>query len=154
MNAKRALATLAVLTGIGWASPASAAGPSCTISATSVNFGNYNVFTAAPLDSTGTVTYNCNDKAKNITVMLSKGVSGTYSPRTMMKGAEPLSYNLYTDAARSIVWGDGTGGTSVHSSANPPADTNVVLTIYARVPASQDVTAGSFSETISAVINF
>lgn len=127
---------------------------SCTISVTSVAFGNYNVFTATADDSTGTITYRCNSTAANISISLSDGSSSTYSPRTLRKGSEILQYNLYRNAARTTVWGDGTGGTSVYTSANPPNNTNVSVTIYGRIPAQQDVSAGSYTDTVSAVINF
>ncbi len=127
---------------------------SCTISATSVNFGNYNVFNGSPLDSTGTITYRCNAAAANITVALTRGASSTYNPRLMYKGIEVLGYNLYRNAARTNIWGDGTSGTAIYSRANPPNNSNVNLTVYGRLPAGQDVSAGTFSDTVTAVINF
>ena len=66
------------------------AAPACTISATSVNFGSYNVFTGSPTDSTGTVTVNCNGSAHNIIVTLSQGASATFNPRTMTNGGGTL----------------------------------------------------------------
>jgi spore coat protein U-like protein len=130
------------------------AAPACTISATSVNFGSYNVFTGSTTDSTGTITINCNGSAHNITVTLSQGSSSTFNPRTMIKGGETLSYNLYRDAARTTIWGDGTGGTSTYTNANPPNNADISLTVYGRVPAGQDVSAGAYSDTVAAVINF
>jgi spore coat protein U-like protein len=128
--------------------------PSCTISTTSVAFGNYNVFTATPDDSTGTITYRCNSTAMNISIALSDGSSTTFSPRTLRKGGEVLSYNLYRNAARTQIWGNGTGGTSVYTQSNPPNNQNVNVTVYGRIPALQDVSAGNYSDTVSAVINF
>jgi spore coat protein U-like protein len=136
------------------ASSAWAQSASCTISVTSIAFGNYNVFTTTADDSTGTITYRCNSQAANISIALSDGSSTTFSPRTMRKGTELLQYNLYRNAARTNIWGDGTGGTSVYTSANPPNNSNVNLTIYGRIPAQQDVSAGNYSDTVSAVINF
>jgi|RhiMetStandDraft_4_1073278.scaffolds.fasta_scaffold171067_1 spore coat protein U domain-containing protein, fimbrial subunit CupE1/2/3/6 len=145
------IATTATIVVLG-ASTAHAA-PSCTISTTSVNFGNYNVFTGSDTDSTGTVTIDCNGAAHDIIVTLSKGASSSYNPRTMLKASEALSYNLYRDAARTSIWGDGTGGTSTYTNANPP-NGPVNVTIYGRVPAGQDVSAGAYSDTVSAVVNF
>lgn len=152
MSPRRSIVIIAVLAGSLYASDAHA--QSCTISATSVNFGNYNVFDGTDVDSTGTVTYRCNSSARNITVGLSQGASGTFNPRRMEKGVEVLYYNLFRDASRTTIWGDGTSGTSVYSIGNPPNNTNVNLTVYGRVAAGQDVSAGSFSDTVTAVINF
>ena len=128
--------------------------PSCTISAVSVAFGNYNVFTATPVDSAGSVTFRCNAAAANISITLTKGTSSTFAPRTMTKVGEALNYNLYLDAARTNVWGDGTGGTSTYTNANPPNNQNVTVPIHGRIPASQDVSAGAYSDTVLAIINF
>jgi spore coat protein U-like protein len=127
---------------------------SCSISVTSVVFGNYNVFDSSDQDSTGTVVFRCNGGAKDIVVTLGQGQSGTFSPRTMRNGSEALAYNLYLNAARTTVWGDGTNGTQTYFSANPPNNTDVTVTIYGRIPAGADVSAGSYSDTVSAVINF
>jgi len=154
MTWKGTLCGIAVLAGVLSPSAVSAQAPSCTISVTSVIFGNYNVFSGTALDSTGSITYQCNATAANITIALSKGQSSTFNPRRMNKGAELLNYNLYRNAARSNVWGDGTGGTAVYSRANPPNNSNVNLAIYGRIPAAQDVSAGNYSDTVSAVINF
>jgi spore coat protein U domain-containing protein, fimbrial subunit CupE1/2/3/6 len=129
------------------------AAPSCTISTTSVNFGSYNVFTGSDTDSTGTITIDCNGSAHDIVVTLSRGASSSFSPRTMLRGSEALSYNLYRDAARTSVWGDGTSGTSAYTNPNPP-NSPLNVTIYGRVPSGQDVSAGVYSDTVSAVINF
>jgi spore coat protein U-like protein len=154
MTWKIALSVVGVMVGVLCASDASAQAPSCTISSTSVVFGNYNVFNGTALDSTGTITYRCNSTAANITISLSKGQSATYNPRRMNKGAEILTYNLYRNAARTTIWGDGTGGSSVYSRGNPPNNSNVNVVIYGRVPALQDVSAGSYGDTVSATINF
>lgn len=146
---------LVVLAGVLHSSEASAQpSPSCSISATAVSFGTYNVFSGSAVDSTGTITYRCNSRAANITISLTRGSSSSYDPRQMSKGAERLNYNLFRNAARTTVWGDGTSGTSMYTNANPPNNRNVNLTVYGRVPAGQDVSAGTFSDTVTAVINF
>lgn len=152
MNTKRLLIMLVLVIGTLYASDAHA--QACTISATSVNFGPYNVFNGANVDSTGTVTYRCNGSAHNISVGLTQGTSATFNPRQMQKGGEVLTYNLFLDASRTTIWGDATSGTSVYQIGNPPNNTNVNLTVYGRVPAGQDVSAGPFSDTVTAVINF
>ena len=130
------------------------AAASCTISTTAVSFGAYDVFGASPTDSTGTLTYRCSGNAKNLVITLSKGASATFNPRTMTNGTDTMSYNLYKDAARSTIWGDGTGGSQNYQPANPSNNTNYVVTIYGRIPASQDVSAGSYTDTITATVNY
>jgi len=133
---------------------AAQAGNTCTISTTSVAFGSYDVFSGADVNTTGSVTINCGSAVRNLTVSLSQGSSGTYANRTLVKGGETLAYNLFTDAACTSVWGDGTPGTQTYFNADPPNNTNVVLTIYGRITALQDVSAGAYSDTITATINW
>lgn len=124
----------------------------CTISVTGVSFGSYDVLSGNPVQSTGSVTLQCGGAVRNIMLTLSKGQSSSFTPRTLTKGGEALSYNLYRDAALSAIWGDGTGGTQVYTDANPPK--TLTLTIYANIPASQDVSAGNYTDTITATVNF
>jgi spore coat protein U-like protein len=153
MSARRAVLALgfAVLSSIAAGAAADAA---CSISTTAVSFGSYDVFSTFPLDSTGNVTYQCGSKDKNISVTLDRGGAPTFAERRMLKGTEELRYNLYRDAARTTIWGDGTGGTQAYSDPNPPNATNVTVTIYGRVPAGQDVSAGTYTNTITATIIF
>ena len=131
------------------------ASAACTISVTSVSFGSYSVYTTSPDDSTGTITYRCGNSDKNITVTVSAGTAGTFSPRTMKQGAsDQPSYNLYTDATRATIWGDGTAGTSFYSKSNPPNGQDTVLTVYGRILAQQDVRVGSYTDTVIATVNF
>ena len=132
--------------------PADAA--QCTVSTTSVAFGTYNVFTTAPGDSTGTVVYRCNGGARNIRVEISKGASPVFFVRVMLKGSDFLVYNLYRDASRTSIWGDGSSGTSYYFNANPPNNQNVSVPIYGRIPAGQDVRSGSYSDSVVLAVNF
>lgn len=71
----------------------------------------------------------------------------------MLSGGSTLDYNLYIDAARSSIWGDGSSGTS-HYSATLALPILNTLTVYGRVPAAQDISAGSSSDTVVVTINF
>jgi spore coat protein U-like protein len=132
----------------------SARGASCTLSAVGVSFGTYNVFSASPLDSTGSVTYTCTGikPSDRITINLSRGGAPTFNPRQMKKSAETLNYNLYLDGAYATIWGDTTSGTSRYGPIKPIASDTI--TIYGRIPISQDHTAGSYTDTVIATINY
>ena len=132
--------------------PVSAQTTSCTISSTPVAFGNYDVFSTTADDSTGVITYRCN-RQRSITVELSTGSGGSYSPRKMKQGALTLSYNLYRNSSRTTIWGNGSSGTSRYS-ATAQANTTVNVTVYGRIPARQDATVGSYTDTITVTITF
>jgi len=133
----------------------------CSVSAGSVAFGIYDPLAGAPLDSTGSIQATCtSDRPPRVTyeIRLDTGQAGSFAPRAMAGGASQLSYNLYIDAARSAVWGDGSGGTSVVTAdynLTPPGSTQTdSYTVYGRVPAAQVVTAGSYLDTITVTLEF
>ena len=50
----------------------------CTLSATAVAFGTYDVFQVGPSDSTGTITYRCGNSDHDIRIAISTGTSGNF----------------------------------------------------------------------------
>ena len=151
------------LTMIAWAIAAvvlmplpALAAVNCSISTVGVVFGTYNVFAPTVLASTGSVTINCvgvGSGVAPVSVALSRGNAGSFQPRTMLRSGEPLNYNLYRDAGGTNIWGDGTGG-SVNFSTSVSNNQTVNTTIFGRIPAGQDVSVGSYTDTITATINF
>jgi spore coat protein U-like protein len=127
-------------------------------SAGNVAFGSYNPLSAnPPLDSTGSFSIQCNyNPSRNVTISIGTSLySGGFNPRKMKNSgsADLLNYNLYTTSARTVIWGDGTQGTSTVSQV---CLRNVVypFTIYGRVPASQDVGVGTYSDQVVITITF
>lgn len=139
--------------------PAWQARAMCNVSATSVAFGAYDVFSQVPLDSTGTVTVSCDEVPPPDPVISigPSGASGGFFPRKMQRAGGPgtLEYNLFLDPSMSRVWGDGTAGTmtvklkNVHRQKPP-----VVTTIYGRVPPRQNVSVGTYSDTLAVTITW
>src|SRR5438874_2521900 len=102
-NAKWIIVALAgVVLAIASVSGVSFAG-NCTISTTPVTFGNYNVFSSTDTTANGKVTYNCSGGA--ISISIDNGGASSCAGRRMLNGSEALSYNVYLDAALSMVWG-------------------------------------------------
>ena len=136
---------------LGVVPPARAA---CTITTTPVSLGVYDPFSIVPADSTGTVTFRCGGADRNVSITLGPGDAASFNPRTLVGAPDTLAYNLYRDAARTLIWGTGAGGTSFYLNADPPNNQNVVLTIFARIPPSQDVRAGAYADTVAVIVNF
>jgi spore coat protein U-like protein len=135
------------------AAPLRPADAACSISATAVSFGSYNVFASAPLDSTGSVSYQCTILTPAVTITLDRGGASSFTPRRMLRGTQALTYNLYLDPSRLVIWGDGTGGTQTYT-ALLPLPQNIVVPVYGRVPSGQDVAVGVYADTITATILF
>ena len=127
----------------------------CTFNSVSpVSFGAYSVFSGTPTDAVGSFTYQCSLLVllDTITINLSAGSSGTYTARTLQNGANTLGYNLYMDAARTVVWGDKSSGTSNYSATLNLLPTT--LQVYGRIPAGQNAMVGSYADTIVVTLLF
>ena len=125
----------------------------CTVTATPIAYGNYDPFAAAPRNRTGRITAVCNGNG-TLTVALSTGQSGAYNPRSMISGTttDNLDYNLYTTAARVIIFGDGTAGTqTVSKNFN---NKTVRIRVYGQIPAMENIAPGSYIDNITATITF
>lgn len=124
----------------------------CLISATNVSFGSAGVLKSS-LSATGSISARCTN-GDAFRISLNGGSSGNVAARTLQRqgGGGTVSYQLYTDSARSIPWGDGTAGTSMMTgtgSGNAQA-----ISVYGQVPAQATPAPGSYSDTITATIVF
>jgi spore coat protein U domain-containing protein, fimbrial subunit CupE1/2/3/6 len=123
-----------------------AIGATCTVQSAGLVFGAYDSLSPAALDGVGDINVNC-DAETSFTVGLGAG-SGT-GARQMQKGASALAYNLYTDASRTFVWGDGAAQNAVSATG-----TTVVLPVYGRIAAHQNVPAGEYVDTIVITVSY
>jgi spore coat protein U-like protein len=138
----------------------------CTITTAPVAFGAYDPIVTnntAVLNGTGGVTVTCTKGASGVWVGLAAGgnsANAVGTTRAMNTGTNYLSYELYKDSGRSLVWGNttasgasGTGQTVTFSSGagltNP-----ATMTVYGQVPAGQNVPAGSYGDTVVATVNY
>lgn len=131
----------------------------CTVSTVTVmNFGAYDPFSSTPRDSTAQVTVGCLSllSTQTISIQLSKGSSNTYAARTMQQGGYALQYNIYLDSNRTVIFGDGTGGSSVDGPYAPSILVlgSYTLTLYGRIFARQNVPAGIYNDTLTVTVNF
>jgi spore coat protein U-like protein len=156
----RLAALLAAAAGLLPSAGASAA-ESCTLSGGSANFGIYDPIAAAPLDTTGTLQVTCTSGLPVIVdyeIHLDTGQGGSFVPRAMTNGSSLLTYNLYTDATRTVVWGDGTGGTGLvsikYALPRPGVTQTDTWTVYGRIGAGQVVSTGTYLDTITVTLVF
>jgi spore coat protein U-like protein len=145
--------------------PAAHAAADCSASTTAVAFGTYDLLATTPDDSVGNVTVVCTyvsggTSQVGFTVALSAGNAGNYAQRQLKSGTAVLGYNLFTDSARSQVWGNGGAGTTVASGSftiGPGAGNRrreASYPVYGRVPALQDAPPGSYSDSIVVTLAF
>jgi spore coat protein U-like protein len=125
---------------------------SCTIGAADLNFAAYDPAGSA-VSGQSQITVHCtNGSAWN--VGLNEGVfaGATTATRKMTgPGSYSLAYSLYTDAAHTTNWGN-VVGTDTKSGTGSGVDQ--VLDVYGFIPASQNVGAGHYEDTITATVTF
>jgi spore coat protein U-like protein len=127
----------------------------CSVTTTATNFGSYNPLLTSPVDSTGSISVDCTGNA-HVTIFIGvSGNSGSFNPRSLKRisGTDLLSYNLYTTAARTSIWGDETQGTaSVPNSVKK--NKTWTATVYGRISGDQDVPVGTYSDSLVVTINY
>ncbi|MFM0178067.1 spore coat U domain-containing protein [Paraburkholderia aspalathi] len=124
----------------------------CLISATNVAFTSTGVLSSA-LNASGAITARCTN-GDAYQIALSSGLSGSVAARQMQRagGGGAVNYQLYTDAAHTSAWGDGTAGTTMATGTG--SGNAVSITVYGRVPAQTTPMPGNYSDTITATISF
>jgi spore coat protein U-like protein len=98
------------------------------------------------------VTTTCTLAAPyNIGLNAGTGAGATVAARKMTSGANLLTYSLFQDAARLVVWGNTIGTDTVALVGTGLA---VPTTVFGRIPALQNVAVGSYTDTITATVTF
>jgi len=133
-----------------WLLPApAAAAPTCDfLVASALAFGTYDPLATVPVDSSSQLQYKC-PPGQPVRISIDAGQSGTFSARELRSGAERLRYNVYLDAQRQTIWGDGSGG----SAAGPlvvsvGAGGVTTAWMFGRIFAGQDVAVGAYADTL------
>jgi spore coat protein U-like protein len=122
----------------------------CTITATNLNFGNY---TRAQLDGQSAIQLNCaNATAWNVGLNAGASPGATVATRNMTgPGSSQLAYSLFSNAGRTINWGNTVGTDTVSGTGTGASQT---LNVYGRIPAAQSASTGTYVDTIVATITF
>jgi spore coat protein U-like protein len=131
----------------------------CSVTTTAITFNSFNPFATSSDDFTGTVAWSCQSgpgNSSSMTIKLSAGNSNPSFTRYMTRSGstDKLFYNLYTDAGFANIW----------NATNFPSPTvssgaSGTVAIYGRIPAAvvggtNDVSPGTYTDTIVATTNF
>ena len=136
-------------------------GCSCAVTPApaAVAFGSYNPISGTADTTTGNIAVTCSALVlftASYVISLSTGASGSYTTRFMNLTGNHLNYNLYTQAARTTVWGDGTAGTVTVSDSYTAIGLSETrnYTVYGLLPALQAVPAGAYTDTITVTVTY
>lgn len=128
----------------------------CTITATPVVFPAYEPIGAnasSPDDSTaGGLTVTC---TKGASTTIGLGI-GSHANGTTMRmsdgGTNYLEYALYSNEARTAVWGN--AAPNLVTPALAPSKDARTFSVYGRIAGNQDVPEGNYDDTVVATVNF
>jgi spore coat protein U-like protein len=127
----------------------------CSITTIAVGFPAYDpivTHAATPDDSTtGSVTVTCT-KGAVTTIGLGLGANVAGTQMRMVNGTNYLNYALYQDAGHATVWG--TAGAGLLTPVAAPSKAPRTFPVYGRIPAAQDLPAGTYTDTVVATVNF
>jgi len=125
---------------------------SCSVSATTMSFAPYNAYSGLTVDATSMVTMTCTGLlfiGVAYEVRLDGGQEANIAARKMRQGAtaNKLAYQIYLNSGYSTVWGDGVQGSSFSGTMLLGLFSRTqTRTVYGRIPASQQVNSGNYSD--------
>lgn len=127
----------------------------CSTSAPALAFGAYTPGAGARSANT-TISVRCT-KSTPYTVALNRGTTtgGSFAQRLMASGTNTLQYNLYTSAAFTTVFGDGSPLTGTGSGIGAGLGTANALTVFGNLPdnaANQAAVPGNYTDTITVTV--
>lgn len=138
---------------------------SCTVTTLGVAFGSFAATASGNAhDGSGSITVACVGTTLpllNVPYTVSIGASatsGSFARALGSAGGHSLGYQLYVDAARSVVWGDGSGGTATVAGSVTPllvlVPASATHTVYGRVPAGPMPVPGAYTDTLTVTIDY
>jgi spore coat protein U-like protein len=129
----------------------------CSATATPLAFAAYTPG-GGNVTNNSTISVKCT-KNSPFTVALNRGTTagGTVAQRLMAFGANTLQYNLYTTAAFTTVFGDGSGASQTEAGAGAGIATAVAFTVFGQLPdnaTNQAVVPGAYTDTITVTVTY
>jgi spore coat protein U-like protein len=119
----------------------------CTVTGGTLAFGTYVQGQTTPKDGQGSISLNC-PAGINVTVNMNMGLNPGSGSRNMASAGNFLNYQLFRDAARSQVWGTGTGA-SGGKPVNPTSAGAQAHDVYGQIGAAQaPSTTGNYTDTV------
>lgn len=128
----------------------------CNVTGSTLTFGGSidPLQTPGPVDASTSLNVTCT-KTTPYSVALSAGTNAgnasAFGSRAMKSGNNSLPYQLYLDAGRTQVWGDG-NSSGVYAGTGTGSQQN--LTVYGRLPSLNGIVPGNYSDTVTVTITY
>ena len=119
-------------------------------SATTLDFGTQGVL-SANIDQTSTITITCTNTTP-YNIGLDKGLNGSsVTTRQMKAGSELVNYSLFSDAGRTVNWGNTVGTDTVAATGNGSAQP---FTVYGRISPQTTPAPATYTDTITVTVTY
>ena len=120
-----------------------------TTAPTTLDFGTQGPL-VANIDQTSTISVTCTTNAA-YNVGLDGGGAGNINARRMINGVNTVGYQLYSNAARTSVWGTTIGTDTLAGTGNGLAQ---ALPVYGRVPAQATPPAAVYNDSVTVTVSY
>jgi spore coat protein U-like protein len=135
--------------------------PNCLVSAANLAFGNYlgDPDTPVNVDASSDISVRCSKNAAFTLALNGGSTAGASVAQRLLAGpgTEKLQYNLFTTAARNIVFGDGSGSSVTQGGTGTGMANVLTTTVYGRLPDNafnQAAATGAYSDTVTVSITY
>jgi spore coat protein U-like protein len=127
----------------------------CSVSDANINFGVYNPLSSLPDDTNATIQTSCQaGTGVGVSYTISATTVLNEGERTLSSAGSSLQYNLYLDTARTVIWGDGTSGTSMIQDSFQGSATKT-YSVYGRIFGGQyAATTGTYADTLTITVSY
>jgi spore coat protein U-like protein len=125
---------------------------SCVINSTAtLNFGSQGVL-VANVNGTSALAVQCtNTTPYNIGLDQGQGSGATVAARKMSSGANTITYTLYSDTNRTVLWGNTVGTNTMAGIGNGASQS---YTIYGQVPPQNTPTPAVYTDTVTVTVTY
>ena len=128
--------------------------PNCRIDLTPLRFGAYDPLgsnATAVLDAATDINLTCTRNSR-ATIVMDEGRGGGRpgDERGLVLGNDRLTYQIFSDSARTQVWGRGAAAVQISATKSGRQQ----LTVYGRIAPGQEVPAGTYIDVVTATVDF
>jgi len=128
--------------------------PACKLTVGTMNFGK--MLSPGTMGGSGNIVVNCVNTTP-YQVALDAGAHLSAGKRNLANGASLIPYELYQDAAKTVVWGD-SGLASTYSAGTPKAGVgtglNQTLVVYGSLTSGALQIPGGYRDNVSISVSY
>ena len=127
----------------------------CTITATDMDFGNYETTSSSPNDAQSVINHSCT-AGTSASIAISQGSLGDSAStddvpvRGMTNGAYTLAYSLSDEVGGIVEWGN----TKASGISFLSDGTSTNIDVYGRIAAGLAVYAGDYTDTLTVTVHY